>query len=91
MSDDLATVDAAIAKLNADYRRDGYVLVRRRKVGVHYCDRDGQPTGAPLMRFDASPGAGRRGRMAMGSALGGAGRRRVRPASRAPTRPEREN
>ena len=54
MSDDLATVDAAIAKLNADYRRDGYVLVRRRKVGVHYCDRDGQPTGAPLMRFDAS-------------------------------------
>ena len=55
MSDDLAAVDAAIAKLNADYRRDGYVLVRRRKeVGAHYCDRDGQPTGAPLMHFDAS-------------------------------------
>ena len=55
MSDDLSAVDAAIAKLHADYRRDGYVLVRRRKeVGVHYCDRDGQPTDAPLMRFDAS-------------------------------------
>ena len=54
MSDDLATVDAAIAKLNADYRRDGYVLVRRREIAVHYCDRDGQPTGEPLECFDAS-------------------------------------
>ena len=54
MSDDLSVVDAEIAKLNADYVHDGYVLVRRRKIAVHYCDRDGQPTGAPLMRFDAS-------------------------------------
>lgn len=54
MNDDLSALDAAIAKLNANYRSDGYVLVRRRKVSVHYCDRDGQPTGAPLMRFDAS-------------------------------------
>ena len=55
MSDELlAAVDAEIAKLNAVCRRYGYVLVRRRKVAVHFCDRDGQPTGAPLERFDAT-------------------------------------
>ena len=54
MSDDLAAVDAAIAKLNADYWRDGYVLVRRRDIAVHDCSRDGQPTGEPLVCFDAS-------------------------------------
>ena len=56
MSDDLFAVDAEIARLNAFYWRYGYVLVRRRKeVGVHYCNQDGQPTGEPLERFDASP------------------------------------
>ena len=54
MSDDLAAVDAEISRLNAECRQYGYVLVRRRKVGVHYCDRDGQPTGVPLERFDAT-------------------------------------
>ena len=52
MSVELVAVDAEIAKLNSECRRYGYVLARRRKVAVHYCDRDRQPTGSPLERFD---------------------------------------
>ena len=51
---DLGPVDAEIARLNAECRRYGYALVRRRKIAVHRCDCDGQPTGAPLKRFDAT-------------------------------------
>ena len=51
---DLAAVDAAIAELNDRYWRDGYVLVRERKVGVYWREKDGQPTGRPLIRFDAT-------------------------------------
>ena len=54
MSDELAAVDSRITELNAQYRRDGYVLVRKRKISLHYCDRDGQAIGRPLMRFEAS-------------------------------------
>lgn len=54
MSDELSAVDVRIGELNAECQPYGYVLVRRRKVAVHRCDRNGQPIGAPLERFDAT-------------------------------------
>ena len=51
---ELAAVDARIAELNRQYWPDGFVLVRKRKVGIYWRDADGQPTGRPLIRFDAT-------------------------------------
>ena len=44
--------DGEIDRLNDNYRHDGLVFVRKRKIGVYELGEGGEATGAALMRFE---------------------------------------
>ena len=51
--------DGELDRLNDEYRREGLVFVRKRKIGVYLRGTDGEPTGDALMRFENVGGCGR--------------------------------